>query len=43
MQHSPPYYLTVGHLITKFPTVYGSRTFITVFTKAYHWTLTESD
>jgi len=31
--------LTVTQLVKKFPTFYGSQRFITVFTRACHWTL----
>jgi len=32
--------LTVDHLVNKFPTFYGIRTFITVFSEPLHWTVT---
>jgi hypothetical protein len=31
--------LTVNHLVKKFPAFYGNRIFITVLTKAHHWSL----
>jgi hypothetical protein len=31
--------LTVSQLVEKFPTLYGTRRFITVFTRARHWSL----
>jgi hypothetical protein len=31
--------LTVAHLVKKFPSVYGTRKFITVFTTTRHWSL----
>jgi len=31
--------LTVAHFVKKFPTYYGTRRFITVFTTARHWSL----
>jgi sulfur relay (sulfurtransferase) DsrC/TusE family protein len=33
--------LTVTQLVKKFPTFYGSQRFITMFTKACHWSLAE--
>jgi len=35
--------LTVTWLVKKFPAVYGNRSFINAFTKAYHWTYPEPD
>jgi len=31
--------LTVARLVTKFPTSYGTQTWITVFNRACYWTL----
>jgi len=31
--------LIIAQLVKKFPAFYGIRNFITVFTKAGHWTL----
>jgi hypothetical protein len=31
--------LTVTQLVKKFPTFYGTQMFITVSTRAYHWSL----
>jgi len=31
--------LLVTHLVKKFPPFYGARRFITVFTRAHHWSL----
>jgi uncharacterized membrane protein len=31
--------LAVAELVKKFPDLYGTQGFITVFTRAYHWSL----
>jgi hypothetical protein len=42
MEQSRFYELTVAHLVKKFPTFYGARWFITVFTTARHWALSRA-
>lgn len=38
-RHTALYQLAVTQLVQKLPTFYGNKRFLTVFTKAHHWTL----
>jgi hypothetical protein len=40
MELSPSEKLAIVQLLKNFPTFYGTQRFITVFTRAFHWSLT---
>jgi len=42
MEHRPYEKLIVAQLVNKFPTVYRTRKFITIFTRARYWSLSRS-